>query len=97
LSPLLVVNQVKTGKHSLVQYSADEDAVVISPVKDDVLFVLDTAVSLADSNAGAADSRSFDKPIKTGFQAVERTLGLLRTPSVHRVVGYIHEGNIHQF
>jgi len=78
------------GKHSLVQDSADEDAVVVGPVKDDVLLVLDTAVSRPDSIAGSADSRRFGEPIKAGFQAVEIPLGLLRPPSVHRVIGDVH-------
>jgi hypothetical protein len=58
------------GKHSLVQDSADEDAVVVLPIKDDVLLVLDTAVSGPNPIARAANSRSLDEPIEAGFQAV---------------------------
>jgi hypothetical protein len=53
-----------------VQDSADEDAVVVLPIKDDVLLVFNAAVSRPNSIARAADLRSFDKPIEAGFQAV---------------------------
>jgi hypothetical protein len=82
---------MSAGKHSLVQNSADEDAVVVSPVKDDVLLVLDAAVSWPNPIAGAADSRNFDKPIEASFQAIEIALGLLRAPGVHSVIGDIHQ------
>ena len=74
-----------------MQDPADEDAIVVRSIKDDVLLVLDTAASWPNSIAGAADFRSFDKPIEASFQAVEIALGLLRSPSVHGVIGNIHQ------
>lgn len=82
---------MQVGKHSLVQDPAYKDTVVVHPIKDDVLLVLDAAVSWPNSIAGTSDSRSFDKPFEASFQAVEIALGLLRAPGVHSVIGDIHQ------
>jgi hypothetical protein len=82
---------MSTGKHPPVQDSANEDAIAVSPIEDDVLLVLDAAVSWPNPIAGAADSRSFDNSIEASFQAIEIPLGLLRAPGVHGVIGNINQ------
>jgi hypothetical protein len=67
---LLVVNQMKAGKHSLVQNSADENAIVACPIRDDVPLMLDSPISMTNSIAGASDFGGFDNPIEAGFQAI---------------------------
>ncbi len=86
-----VVDQMDAGKHSLVQYSANEDSVEARSIQNDVPHLLETPISWLNSIAGAADLRSFGKPIEAGFQAIEIALGLFRSPGVHGVVGNIYQ------
>ena len=74
------------GKHSLVQDSANEDAVAVRPVENDVLPMLDTAVSWPNPIAGAADSRSFDKSNEARFQTIQIAISLLFAPGIHGVI-----------
>jgi hypothetical protein len=82
---------MQAGKHSLVQHSAYKDAVVVGPIKNDMLLVLDTPLSRPNSRTRSANSRSLDKPIEAGFQAIEIPLSLLHAPSVYGVIGNIYQ------
>jgi hypothetical protein len=77
------------GKHSLVQDSANEDAVAVRPVENDVLPMLDTAVSWPNPIARAAEVRCFGGPIEASLQAVEVAMSLLLAPGAHGVIGNI--------
>ena len=79
------------GKHSLVQDSADEYSAAGRSVEDDVLLMLDTAISWLNLIAGAADLRRLGEPVEKAFQAVEIALSLLFTPGIHGVIGDINQ------
>ena len=72
-----------------MQDSADEDAVAVHSIKDDMPSVLDAAVSWPNSVTGAADLRGFDKSIEAGLQAVKIAISLLLAPDIHGVFGDI--------
>jgi len=82
---------MKAGTHSLVQNPADENAVLACPIKNDVLLMLDSPISLANSIAGSSNFGGFGKLIEAGFQAIEIALRLLRPPGIHGVIGDIHQ------
>jgi hypothetical protein len=78
------------GKHSLMQDSANEDAIAVRSIKDDVPLVLDAAVSWPNPVARAANVRSLGEPIEASLQAVEIAMSLLLAPGVQGVIGDIN-------
>ena len=83
---LLVFNRMFAGKHSLVQDSADKDAIAIHSIKNDMPLMLDAAVSWPNPIAGAADSRSFDTSNEARFQTIQIAISLLFAPGIHGVI-----------
>jgi hypothetical protein len=69
-----------------MQYPADENALVIYPVKDDMLLVLDPPVSGPDAITRAAYLRRGGKPPKAFLQSIQVRESLLLAPGVERVI-----------
>lgn len=65
------VEETAGGQHAVMQYPADENALVIYPVKDDMFLALDPPVSAPDPITRAAHLRRGGKPPKALFQTID--------------------------
>jgi hypothetical protein len=83
---LLVLNQMSAWKHTLMQDSADKDAVALHPIKDDMPPMLDAVIARPDPIAGAADLWSLNESIEAGLQTVEIAISLLFAPVILGVI-----------
>lgn len=80
-----------------MQNAADEDAVLLDPVKEHVLVMLYPAVSVPNRVTGPAHLRGLRELMKGCAEAVEIAIGLIRAPGVDGVVGDLDEVEPGQF
>jgi hypothetical protein len=88
---LIVKQLVSTRQHALMKNSADEDATISGPIKDDVLPLLDAPKPRMDRTAWTTQLRHLRNTNETFNETVEINLGLPAAPHVGRVIDDICE------
>jgi hypothetical protein len=74
-----------------MQYPANENALLVNPVKDDVLLALDPPIPGPDTITWAAHLRQRSKPLEAFLQSIEVRESLLLAPAVERVIGNLDQ------